>query len=66
MSFWIYTTTTVNPLYNHALGDHLFFFLTQMNCDYIVTFHINLYKIVIIGKKPYNITLYARINVSIV
>jgi hypothetical protein len=23
---------TVNPLYNHALGDH-FFFVTLLNCD---------------------------------
>jgi hypothetical protein len=42
----------VNPLYNHALGDH-FFFLTLMNYDQIgiVTFHTNTYKIVIISKN---------------
>jgi hypothetical protein len=53
---------TINPFYNQALGD---FFCVIWTC--ITTFHINLYKIVTIGKKNL-ITqfFYARIKVAII
>ncbi len=31
---------TGNPLYNHALGDQFFFFMTPTNCDLNVYNHI--------------------------
>jgi hypothetical protein len=67
MSFWIYTTTTVNPLYNHTLGDH--FLVTLINCDLNIYSHIPYKPLQDCGymqKSPYRITLYARVNVSIV
>jgi hypothetical protein len=39
VGFAIEALGTVNPLYNHTLGDH-FFFVTLTNCDLNVYSHI--------------------------